>query len=69
MTNYKIDKGIKVPKARKYPWDSMKVGDSIEFPSDDFQNAKSSGWNWAKRHKVKFQSWKTLKGGRIARVS
>lgn len=54
----KIQKGIEMPNTKgrkmKYPFDTMEVGDSFEYPKGRAKNSVlSSAKSWAKRNKEK----------------
>ena len=52
---FKIDKGILLPKARsKYPFQEMEVGDSFKVPETMLQRARGAAYQYARRSKTKF---------------
>lgn len=74
---YKIENDVPIPekartgRGRKYPWESMNVGDSIAFEAAaEYERARSASNAYARNHKgVKFTARQTLNGNyRIWRV-
>jgi len=56
IQEYKIEKNVPMPVGRgsqKYPWDQMKVGDSIV--GGDYNSLLNSAKSWAARHKKNWQ--------------
>ena len=53
MTEFKIERGVPIPKHRqrrsKYPWSSMKVGDSVGGLSN---SATVTAYKWAAHNKA-----------------
>ena len=70
----KINSDIPPPPERrgalmKRPFREMKIGDSILFGENDFENARHSAWKLAARDaSFKFQTQKEGRGLRIWRV-
>ena len=67
-----LDSGVEMPALRRYPFNRMRVGDSIFI--DDFrvaQSARVSAINYSKRHDLawKFSIRKMGNGWRIFRVT
>ena len=52
---YEVEKGIEMPLKRNgYPWASMEVGDSFEYPTEKRNTISSCSNTYAKKHGVKF---------------
>jgi len=56
MEEYKIEKGVPLPKGR-YPFPTMEVGDSFEF-SDSLSSVRSAASYWGRTHGQKFTARK-----------
>jgi hypothetical protein len=73
MSDYKIEKGIKIPKnskgvGLKYPFDKLKVGDSFAVGIDEMDKAKRTAYLYARRHGIKIETRAIEGGARIWRT-
>ena len=73
MSEYKIKKGVKMPVSRrggplKYPWPSMKVGDSFFCNSKRQVVISRAAILYGKRHNMKFATRKEKDGVRVWRI-
>lgn len=69
MSEYKIEKGMKMPERKcgaksKYPFGSMKIGDS--FVAD--VKSRITAYQYGRRHKMKFASRQEGESFRIWRI-
>ena len=66
----KVDSGIPIPstvnetRARKYPFNELDVGDSVEFDdTEQFEKARRAAQSYAITHGIAFTSRKGIQNG------
>lgn len=52
----KIEKEIKIPRVKRFPFDKMEVGDSLFFDElTEVESAQNAGYQYGKTHKNGFK--------------
>lgn len=71
MTQYKIEKGVPVPREHwhKYPLRHMEVGDSIVLPKSESEKIRKASHMHGVRHNRKYVTRSTDEGIRLWRVA
>jgi hypothetical protein len=66
----KVSSGIPIPstvnetRARKYPFNTLEVDDSVEFDdTEEFERARRAAQSYARTHGIVFTSRKGIQGG------
>lgn len=71
---HKIEKGVKLPdefrrgRPLEFPWDKMKVGDSVAIGGKKAPVARRAAYSYGRRHGVTFTSRREKSGVRIWRL-
>lgn len=73
MLMRKVEKNIPIPnnhpgRKKRYPFDSMEIGDSFETSVIKFNSARSAAWSYGKKSGKVFTSRRFKTIGRIWRI-
>ena len=51
-----IEKGLRIPKVKRYPFADMEVGDSMLFDElSEVESAQNAGYSYSKTHDNRFK--------------